>query len=83
MEPDAVSDEALMAQLQAGDAEARATMIQANLRLVVSVARKYVPFVKVGKAVRYRLSELEAFLERQTVAPPDSAARQEDNNCST
>ena len=41
-----------------------------------AVSRKYLPFVKVGGAVRYRLADLAAFLQRRTVTPPggDSVA---------
>ena len=28
---------------------------------------KHIPYIKVGKAVRYRLAHLQAFLDRQTV----------------
>jgi len=33
------------------------------------------PFVKVGRSVRYRRSEIEAFIERRTVGSAVQAAR--------
>ena len=41
--------------------------IQPQTLAVWAAARKNISFIKVGKSVRYRLSDLRAFLERQTV----------------
>lgn len=34
-----------------------------------STQRYHLPFIRVGRAVRYRLSDLESFLEERTVRP--------------
>jgi excisionase family DNA binding protein len=44
-----------------------------TLAVWASTGRYSLPYVKVGRAVRYRLSDLDAFLARRTVnaAPVD------------
>lgn len=35
---------------------------------------KNLPFAKIGKSVRYRKSDIEAFMESQTVSPVNAVA---------
>jgi hypothetical protein len=38
-----------------------------------NTGRYSLPYVKVGRLVRYRLSDLEAFIETRTVSPQSAA----------
>lgn len=44
-----------------------------TLRVWRCTGRVPLPFVKVGKAVRYRIRDLEAFVESRTIGAPATA----------
>ncbi len=46
-----------------------------TLAVWVTTQRYHLPFIKVGSKVRYRLSDLEAFLDERTVDPQANGDR--------
>ena len=55
------------------DAAAYMGICVQTLALWASSKRYDLPYLKVGKSVRYRLSDLDAFLASRTVRPMDAA----------
>jgi len=53
--------------VNAGEAAAMLGVTTGTLSVWRCVKRYDLPFVKVGRSIRYRLSDLETFLERRTV----------------
>lgn len=66
MEEDAKKQKVLKSPEQAACVLNTSTQTLANWR---ATGRYVLPYVKVGRLVRYRLSDLEAFIEIRTVSP--------------
>ena len=62
-----------MAELITSEEAARILGVQPQSLAVWRLHGKNLPFVKVGRLVRYRRDELERWIERQTVAVEDDA----------